>query len=178
MKKLRNKIKVLAALGLLLTPIPMNGLNLKTESSNHSVFLARENGSNKVVDNIEYGHNFTTMTEDGLTHKSSDGAQFVIGNSDSIQTLETVGIIKNHSDQSQKINVVFTTPKFEAGLMGVQTIVNEEPQLSQDITTTGENMVVYYSGLARKYVLKDEFLTEYTWSDLLGVQIIGELNGN
>lgn len=156
----------------------MNSLNVLNATDEHPILLARETGSNKVVDNIEYGHNFVINTLDNKREKSPDGALLVIGNAKRLKTLNSVGIIKNHSSNTQKINVVFTMPKFDGVLMGINTYIQKEPQFNKEITSAGSNLKVYYSGQAGVYVPKSEFLNKYTWDELLGVQISGDMIGN
>lgn len=174
----KKSFKNLVILALFIAPFPLNALNANEDLSEHPVFLARETGSNKVVDNIEYGHNVMIQTVDGSKHLSPDGALFLIANAKKMDKLSSVGMIRNLGDQNQEVNVVFTTPKYEAGLMGVDIEISDAPTYSNDLALIGSNLKSTYSAVGGEYLTEDDYLAKYTWSDLIAVQITGKLNAN
>ncbi|MDE3316654.1 MucBP domain-containing protein [Lacticaseibacillus zeae] len=154
---------------------------LKTTQDNSVTNLipnpTNDNSSNE-RNGVAFSTQFQTTYKNGtsvITPVSTNSNS--ITNFTDLSKVDEISTLKNSNSTAENINVIFETPDFKGvDPNNIEADVADAPTFSQDMAKAG--LKVLYSGKPGVYDSQSDFLSQYKWSQLIAVQVMGDLPAN
>ena len=154
---------------------------LKTTQDNSVTNLipnpTNDNSSNE-RNGVAFSTQFQTTYKNGtsvITPVSTNSNS--ITNFTDLSKVDEISTLKNSNSTAENINVIFETPDFKGvDPNNIEANVADAPTFSQDMAKAG--LKVLYSGKPGVYDSQSDFLSQYKWSQLIAVQVMGDLPAN
>ncbi|KLI75598.1 MULTISPECIES: MucBP domain-containing protein [Lacticaseibacillus] len=154
---------------------------LKTTQDNSVTNLipnpTNDNSSNE-RNGVAFSTQFQTTYKNGtsvITPVSTNSNS--ITNFTDLSKVDELSTLKNSNSTAENINVIFETPDFKGvDPNNIEADVADAPTFSQDMAKAG--LKVLYSGKPGVYDSQSDFLSQYKWSQLIAVQVMGDLPAN